>query len=162
MARQEPLIGRLTWDGYTLGPTGYFLLGNAGVTPILDINFPDITLQNGADAVALYAANGSDFPSGTGLTTTNLVDAIVYGNNNPVDNALLTGLGQSTQYNEASPPTNNADIVSISRVTDVTGNFALATPTPMNSGIPHVPEPASMLIAAQMAAAGRLLRRRGA
>jgi hypothetical protein len=149
-------------DGYTVGPTGYFLLGNAGVTPTPDIVFPDITLQNGADAVALYAANGSDFPNGTGLTTTNLVDAIVYGNNNPVDNTLLTGLGQSTQYNEAGPPTNNADIVSISRVPDVTGNFALATPTPMNSGIPQVPEPASMLIAAEVAFAGLLLRRRKA
>lgn len=148
--------------GYTVGPTGYFLLGNAVVTPTPNIIFPDITLQNGADAVALYAANGSDFPNGTGLTTTNLVDAIVYGNNNPVDNTLLTGLGQSTQYNEAGPPTNNADIVSISRVPDVTGNFALATPTPMNSGIPRVPEPASMLIAAEMALAGLLLRRRRA
>src|SRR5882724_2571926 len=47
-------------DGYTVGPTGYFLLGNVGVTPTPDIIFPDITLQNGADAVALYAANGSD------------------------------------------------------------------------------------------------------
>jgi hypothetical protein len=146
-------------DGYTVGPTGYFLLGNTGVTPTPDIIFPDITLQNGADAVALYAANGSDFPNGTGLTTTNLVDAIVYGNNNPVDSTLLTGLGQSTQYNEAGPPTNNADVVSISRVPDATGNFALAMPTPMNSGIPQVPEPASVLIAAEMAFAGLLLHR---
>jgi hypothetical protein len=147
-------------DGYTVGPTGFFLLGNSGVTPAPDITFPNTTLQNGADAVALYAASASDFPNGTGLTTTNLFDAIVYGNNNPVDNALLTGLGQSTQYNEAGPPTNNADIVSISRVPDVSGDFQLATPTPMNSGIPQVPEPASLWIAAQLALAGLWLHKR--
>jgi hypothetical protein len=130
------------------------------MTPTPDISFPvNNTLQNGADAVALYAANGSDFPNGTPLTMTNLVDAIVYGNNNPTDNTLLAGLGQSTQYNEAGPPTNNADIVSISRVPDATGNFTLATPTPMNSGIPQVPEPASLLMFAQLAFAGLLLGR---
>jgi hypothetical protein len=148
-------------DGYTVGPTGFFLIGSPGMTPTPDIAFPvNNTLQNGPDAVALYAANGSDFPAGTGLTTTNLVDAIVYGNNNTIDNTLLAGLGQSTQYNEAGPPTNNADIVSISRVPDATGGFQLATPSPMNSGIPQVPEPASLLLAAQVGFAGLLLRRR--
>jgi hypothetical protein len=147
-------------DGYTVGPTGFFLLGTTGMTPTPDISFVNNTIQNGADAIALYAANASDFPNGSGLTTTNLIDAIVYGNNNPVDTTLLTGLGQSTQYNEAGPPTNNADIVSISRVPDATGNFTLATPTPMNSGIPHVPEPASVLIAVQSAIAVLLLGRR--
>jgi hypothetical protein len=41
--------------------------------------FADNLLQNGADAVALYAANATDFPNGTSVTTTNLRDAIVYG-----------------------------------------------------------------------------------
>src|SRR6478735_9722446 len=61
-------------DGWQLGPTGYFLLGNSGVVPTPDIIFPTTTLQNGADAVALYAANGSDFPFGTPVTSTNLID----------------------------------------------------------------------------------------
>jgi hypothetical protein len=148
-------------DGYTVGATGFFLIGSPGMTPTPDIAFPvNNTLQNGADAVAFYAANGSDFPNGTGLTTMNLVDAIVYGNNNAVDNTLLMGLGQTTQYNEAGPPTNNADIVSISRVPDATGGFQFATPSPMNSGIPQVPEPGSLLIAFQLAFAGLLLGQR--
>src|SRR3954468_12534802 len=50
-------------DGFQLGPTGYFLIGNTSVLPTPDIIFPDTTLQNGADAVALYASNGSDFPN---------------------------------------------------------------------------------------------------
>src|SRR5215212_7521519 len=33
-------------DGFQLGPTGYFLLGNTGVIPTADIVFPDTTLQN--------------------------------------------------------------------------------------------------------------------
>ena len=148
-------------DGFTVGATGYFLIGSPGMTPTPDIAFPvNNTLQNGPDAVALYAANGSDFPNGTPLTMTNLLDAIVYGNNNTIDNTLLAGLGQTTQFNEAGPPTNNADIVSISRVPDAIGNFTLATPTPMNSGIPQVPEPISLLLALQLAFAALLLGRR--
>src|SRR5258707_13149755 len=47
-------------DGYTVGPTGYFLIGSPGMTPTPDIAFPvNNTLQNGADAVALYAASSS-------------------------------------------------------------------------------------------------------
>jgi hypothetical protein len=134
-------------DGYQLGPTGYLLLGNASVVPTPDIIFPNITLQNGADAVALYVGNASDFPNGTAVTTTNLVDAIVYGGSaNPIDSGLLTGLGQSTQYIDT-------DTTSISRVPDgMAGNFTEnTTPTPTSSGIPQVPEPAGAALFGVMA-----------
>jgi hypothetical protein len=132
-------------DGYQLGPTGYFLLGNAGVVPTPDIIFPDTTLQNGADAVALYNANASDFPNGTPVTSTNLLDAIVYGSStNPQDPELLTTLGQSTQYIDT-------DTTSISRVPNITGPFTNDTaPTPQNSGVPQVPEPASVFLVLQL------------
>src|SRR3972149_9181430 len=52
-------------DGYTIGASGHFLLGTASVSPAVDIVFPKNTLQNGADAVALYLASASDFPNGT-------------------------------------------------------------------------------------------------
>jgi hypothetical protein len=128
-------------DGYQLGPTGYFLLGNVGVVPTPDIIFPDTTLQNGADAVALYTANASDFPNGTPVTSTNLLDAIVYGSsNNPADTGLLTALNQSTQYVDT-------DTTSISRVPNTTGPFTNdTTPTPQNSGVPQVPEPTPVLL----------------
>src|SRR5215212_405749 len=116
-------------DGYQLGPNGYFLLGNTGVIPTADIVFPDTTLQNGADAVALYTGDASDFPNGTPVTSTNLLDAIVYGSAaNPQDPELLTTLGQSTQYIDT-------DTTSISRVPDSTGPFTNDTPpTPQHSG----------------------------
>ncbi len=128
-------------DGYQLGNTGFFLLGNPGVVPTPDVLFPTTTLQNGADAVALYLGNATDFPLGTPATTTNLVDAIVYGgSNNPPDTTLLASLGQSTQYIDT-------DTTSISRVPNGTGPFTENTsPTPMNSGIPQVPEPSSILL----------------
>lgn len=128
-------------DGYQLGNTGFFLLGNPGVVPTPDITFPTTTLQNGPDAVALYLANAADFPFGTPATSTNLVDAIDYGSSsNPPDTALMAILGQSTQFIDT-------DTTSISRVPDGTGPFTENTaPTPMNSGIPQVPEPSSILL----------------
>ena len=46
-------------------------------------------LQNGADAVALYADDASNFPNGTPVTTTNLLDAIVYDTSDADDAELL-------------------------------------------------------------------------
>jgi hypothetical protein len=145
-------------DGYVLGPTGYFLLGTTGVTPTPDITFPNNTLQNGADAVALYLANGADFPNGTGLTTSNLLDAIVYGNGHPNDTGLLTGLSQATQFDEDALGT--ADVVSIGRSPNGTGSFNVETPTPIASGIPQAPEPTSLAMLSQLGWLGLLRRRR--
>jgi hypothetical protein len=145
-------------DGWQLGPTGYFLIGNAGVVPTPDIIFPDTTLQNGPDAVALYAANGSDFPNGTPVTASNLLDAICYGSaSNPPDPELMTTLGQSTQYVDT-------DTTSISRVPNITGPFTNDTPpTPQNSGVPQVPEPATVIVLLQVVGIGSVfdaIRRR--
>lgn len=136
-------------DGYQLGPTGFFLLGNTSVVPTADIIFPNTTLQNGADAVALYLANATDFPNGTPVTSTNLIDAIVYGSSsNPVDTDLLTALNQTTQFIDT-------DTTSISRTPDGSGVFTNDTiPSPMNSGVPQVqvPEPAAILLILQLSA----------
>src|SRR6476620_6731461 len=139
-------------DGWQLGPTGYFLIGNAGVVPTPDIIFPDTTLQNGPDAVALYAANGSDFPNGTPVTASNLLDAICYGSaSNPPDPELMTTLGQSTQYVDT-------DTTSISRVPNITGPFTNDTPpTPQNSGVPQVPEPATVIVLLQVVGIGTVI-----
>jgi hypothetical protein len=140
-------------DGWQLGPTGYFLIGNAGVVPTPDIIFPDTTLQNGADGVALYAANATDFPNGTPVTAANLIDAIVYGSaSNPPDPELLSTFGQSTQYVDT-------DTTSISRVPNVTGPFTNDTaPTPQNSGVPQVPEPATVFVVLQVLGIGAIRR----
>jgi predicted extracellular nuclease len=88
-------------DGFTTGSDGYFVLGNAAVSPSPDIVFPDNGLQNGADAVALYLADAVDFPNGTPLTTAGLVDAIVYDTNDSDDPGLLVLLNPGQpQVNE--------------------------------------------------------------
>jgi hypothetical protein len=88
-------------DGHATNLAGYFVLGNAAV-PGVDLIFPDNTLQNGADAVALYQANASSFPSGTAVITSSLVDAIVYDTDDPDDPDLLALLNPGQlQANEA-------------------------------------------------------------
>ena len=55
-------------DGFSTNASGYFLLGNPDVVPTPDIIFPGNGLQNGADAVALFVGDDTDFPSATPVT----------------------------------------------------------------------------------------------
>lgn len=84
----SPFTSGIDLDGYSTDANGYFVIGNTAV-PGVDIIFNGNTLQNGPDAVALYLADGSNFPSGTAVTTTNLVDALVYDTDDPDDPGLL-------------------------------------------------------------------------
>ncbi len=85
-------------DGFTTDSNGYFVIGSANVPNVnLDV-FTTNGIQNGADAVALYQDDATTFPSGTAVTTTNLIDALVYGTSDADDPELLvllnTGQGQ--------------------------------------------------------------------
>ena len=57
-------------DGFSLDGNGYFVLGNSGVANV-DLIFANNSLQNGADAVAVYLGNAADFPNGTAVTAAN-------------------------------------------------------------------------------------------
>ncbi len=93
-------------DGYTTDANGYFTLGNSGTGATL--TFADGLLQNGADAVALYVGDASSFPNNTPVTTTNLVDALVYGTADPDDPGLLVLLNAGQpQVNEGSGGTSS-------------------------------------------------------
>ncbi len=128
-------------DGFTTDAQGFFLLGNEAVVPPPDIVFSNNGLQNGPDAVALYVNDASAFPSGTPVTTDNLVDAVVY-DTDDADDAELLGLlnpGQP-QVNEAGA--GDKDAHSIQRVPDGSGGarntetFVAepATPGPQSTG----------------------------
>ncbi len=78
----------LDLDGHTTDANGYFVLGNTAVSGV-DLIFPDAGLQNGADAVALYLGDTTDFTNGTAVTTTNLLDALVYDTDDADDSGLL-------------------------------------------------------------------------
>lgn len=141
-------------DGFTTDASGYFTLGNPGV-PGVDLVFnPGAAglLQNGEDAVALYAANATNFPNGTALTTSNLRDAIVYDTDDPDEPGLLALLnpGQA-QANENGG--GNSQNESNQRCPNGAGGarntstYATGTPTPgaANSCAPP-PQPSNSVI----------------
>ena len=122
-------------SGFATDADGYFLLGNAAVTPSPALTFSIGTLQNGPDAVALYAGSAAAFPNGTPVTTDNLLDAVVYGTGDPDDPELLALLnpGQPQVDEDAD---GNKDGDSIQRVPNGSGGarntdvFAPFPPTP--------------------------------
>jgi predicted extracellular nuclease len=131
-------------DGFSTNAQGYFVLGNSGVSGV-GPTFPSNTLQNGEDAVALYAANGTDFPSGTAVTLANLRDALVYDTNDADDPGLLVLLNAGQpQVDEASGTASDVD--SIGRCPNGEGGarntttYVARTPTP--NGANNCPPPA--------------------
>ena len=140
-------------DGLSLDGNGYFVLGNSGVANV-DLILANNTLQNGADAVALYLGNAADFPNGTAVTAANLVDAVVYENNHPDDRGLIDVLtpGQA-QVNETERGAGFTQ--SLQRLTDGAGgqlNTAAFTQAPSTPG-------AANLLPATAAAAGAFTHR---
>ncbi|MCB8954160.1 MAG: DUF11 domain-containing protein [Ardenticatenales bacterium] len=88
-------------DGYTTDADGYFVIGGSGIIDADITVTQTFWLQNGQDAAALYLGDATDFPNGTPVTTTNLVDAIVYDTDDADDPGLLTLLNPGQpQVNE--------------------------------------------------------------
>lgn len=133
-------------DGFSTNAAGYFIIGNAGVAGV-DVTFAGDFLQNGADAVALYAANDTDFPNGTPVTTANLIDALVYDTNDADDPGLLVllnagepqinedagGDGQtnsSQRCPDGSGGARNTSTYSQAAPTADAANVCVVTPTP--------------------------------
>ena len=115
--------------GFSTDVNGIFVLGNNLVAPVPDKYLPDSIIQNGPDGVGLYLGSSSDFPNNTLATTTNLVDAIVYGTNDPDATSLMGLLGVATQINES-----NSTVNSIQRKNDGTYEAKPATPGANNDG----------------------------
>lgn len=111
--------------GFSTDANGFFIVGGDEVMGADIMIGANNTIQNGADAVGVYTGNINDFPNDTPATTANLVDALVYGTNDADDAGLLTGLGETVQYNEDNV---DADVESLQRRDD--GTYCTATPTP--------------------------------
>jgi hypothetical protein len=97
---------------------------NAGAT------FPDNSLQNGPDAVALYQGSAVDWPNGTLATSEGLVDILVYDTDDADDAELLTLLNTGSQINESEG--GNSVVLSCSRIPD--GGEELNTSTYIAQG----------------------------
>ncbi|WP_372938338.1 DUF5689 domain-containing protein [Seonamhaeicola sp.] len=113
-------------DGYSTDSNGFFVIGSTGMGTGIEVS-PGSSgwLQNGADAIAVYQASDTDFPNDTAITLTNLIDAFVYDTDDSDDSGLLTGFGESIQYNENA---NGAkDTQSLQRQSD--GSYEALSPT---------------------------------
>ncbi len=146
-------------DSRTTNADGYFTLGNVAV-PGVDLVFAGNALQNGSDAVALFAADATAFPIGAPLTTSNLLDAVVYSNNVTVEAGLLPLLNAGqTQVLE---PAGTGVGQSIQRCDNGTGgqrntaSFVARTPTPdsANNCPPPVPPTNAAVVISQLYGGG--------
>jgi len=114
-------------DGLATGADGYFVLcGDSGNVIGCDLDVsPDTNLvQNGADAIGLYAAAAADFPDGTAVTDSGLIDALVYGTNDATDIVLIDTL------TPGGSQVNDNTTQSMGRCDNGQGNFVLGAPTP--------------------------------
>ena len=71
---------------------GLLLVGNSGVYPAPAITFEDNSMQNGADAVAIYQGAVDAWPNDTAITAAGLIDALVYDTSDGDDAGLLVPL----------------------------------------------------------------------
>lgn len=115
---------------------GFFVVcGDAANVPNcqLDISPNSNLVQNGADAVALYHASASDFPNGSSISTTALIDAIAYDTNDSDDAALLALLNaDQPQVNEggAGDKDNHSNQRCGEGIARNTDGYVQTTPTP--------------------------------
>ncbi len=121
-------------DGFSTNTEGYFVIGNADVVNV-GLVVPGNTFQNGADAVALYLGEATNFPDGTAITTDNIIDALVYDTSDSDDAELLVLLNtDQPQVNENE--NGKKDTESLQRVPNGQGgarnttSYVAKTPTP--------------------------------
>ena len=86
-----PVYAAFDLDGFQTDSAGFFLLGNPGVDGV-NLEFEPGLLRDGGDAVALFEGDSADFPIDTFLTTTGLLDAVVYGTADQTNPHLIDSL----------------------------------------------------------------------
>ena len=120
-------------SGLNMGSDGYFLIGDSSLTP--EVTIPANTLHDDASAVAIYFSNASNFTIGGSLTTTDLMDALVYDSGQADDAGLLTllngGQAQIDENNNSNAATeSNARCPNGSGGARNTSTYNQVTPTP--------------------------------
>jgi hypothetical protein len=115
-ASNNQSYGAYDLDGFTLSSTGFFVLGNA-LVPNVNLIVPNNSIQNGADGIGVYEGNAADWPNGTPVSNVNLMDALVYGTDDPADQDLIDVLTPGQVQADEIPATINP-FSSLSRVPD--------------------------------------------
>ncbi|AKS42984.1 lamin tail domain-containing protein [Wenzhouxiangella marina] len=127
-------------DGLSTSAGGYFVAGGANTTP--DVALP-VALDDGAAAVALVIGDASDYPNGTPLATTAVIDAVVY-DSGQADVAGLLALLEPGEPQVDEDADGTASAVSLQRCPNGSGGprrtstYAIVQPTPglANNGCP--------------------------
>lgn len=127
-------------DGYSTDELGFFVLGSAQVPNVDAILNPNAqgTIQNGQDAIALYEGNGADWPGGTLVSASNIVDAMVYSSDDGPDDVLSAALtpGQTILNISGNSPFSFSRVPDGGLVSDLTSYF-IQLPTPGYTNIPE-------------------------
>ncbi|NNE27507.1 MAG: T9SS type A sorting domain-containing protein [Saprospiraceae bacterium] len=123
-------------DGYVTDVNGLLLIGSNSVKPVPQFLIPQNTIQNGADAVAIYEGSDFNFPDGTLATIDNLIDVLIYDTSDGDDEDMINifrahpDFTTIQQINEG--PGNNTN--SIQRNIDGTYTSTVPTPRKLNDG----------------------------
>ena len=123
-------------DGYITDVNGLLLIGSNSVSPVPQYLIPENTIQNGADAVAIYQASNIDFPDETLATIDNLIDVLIYDTADADDQDMIDifsahpDFSDIQQINEGSGNNTN----SIQRNNDGTYTSKIPTPRQLNDG----------------------------
>jgi hypothetical protein len=123
-------------DGYVTDVNGLLLIGSNSVSPVPQFLIPENTIQNGADAVAIYQGSDFNFPDETLATINNLIDVLLYDTSDGDDVDMIDifrahpDFTSIQQINEGS--SNNTN--SIQRNNDGTYTSTLPTPRRLNDG----------------------------
>ncbi|KAF1417084.1 hypothetical protein FQV23_0016462, partial [Spheniscus humboldti] len=125
----------LDLSGHHTDELGYFLVGSSTMSPAPTIRLPPNTIQNGADAVALYYSNTTFYAMNMAVTAEGLVDAVVYTSQMPAKADQLVKVlvpGQRILYENDSHSTEDE---SLSRCHSLSGkiqsSFQVTTVTPL-------------------------------
>ncbi len=144
--------------GFRTDANGYFVVGNSLVASVA-LTFTNSRMQNGTDAVALYAGDPASYTNDLTVTAQDLVDAVVYNTNDEPDPELQALLNSGQTYvNEGGGE--DEEMESIQRCPEGSGGarntdtYILATPTPggpcpfdrVAPDAPVITSPASSLI----------------
>jgi hypothetical protein len=123
-------------DGYQTDVNGLLLIGSNSVSPVPQFLIPENTIQNGADAVAIYQASDVDFPEETLATIDNVVDVLIYDTADADDVDMIAifrahpDFAAIQQINEGS--SNNT--TSIQRNNDGSYRTGVPSPRQLNDG----------------------------
>ena len=123
-------------DGFMTDVNGLLLIGSNSVSPVPQLLIPENTIQNGADAVAIYLGSDFNFPDETVATIDNLIDVLIYDTSDADDVDMIDIFSADPRFtdiqqvNEGS--SNNTN--SIQRNNDGTYTATVPTPRQLNDG----------------------------